>query len=103
MIQPECHHAYDLELPADVIPKPNDNEVEEFYLWTVEQVQERMNEEEFKPDSALLALDFFVRHGIVTVENEGNFDEIRRRLHRELEFPGPHRLDVGEVSSLLQQ
>jgi 8-oxo-dGTP pyrophosphatase MutT (NUDIX family) len=92
MIQPECQYVYDLELPSSVIPKPNDSEVEEFYLWTVEQVQEALVRGEFKPNCALLMLDFFIRHGILTEENEKHYDEIKKRLHRELEFPGPHRI-----------
>lgn len=92
MIQPECQHVYDLELLSGVIPKPNDSEVEQFYLWTVEEVQEALGKGEFKPNCALLVLDFFIRHGILTEENEKDYEEIKRRLHRELEFPGPHRI-----------
>jgi hypothetical protein len=73
-----------------MIPKPNDSEVQEFYLWTVEECQARLAAGEFKPNCSILMLDFFVRHGIITKENEPDFDEIVRRLHRELEFPGPH-------------
>jgi hypothetical protein len=91
-IQPECQYVYDLELPRDTIPKPNDSEVQEFYLWTVEEVQEHLANGEFKPNCALLVLDFFIRHGILTSENESNYDEIKRRLHRDLGFPGLHRL-----------
>jgi 8-oxo-dGTP pyrophosphatase MutT (NUDIX family) len=93
MVQPECQHVYDLALPMDVVPKPNDSEVEEFYLWTVEEVQEHMAKGEFKPNCALVVLDFFVRRGILTRENEENYEEIKKRLHRELEFPGPHTID----------
>ncbi len=92
MIQPECQFVYELELPADVIPKPNDSEVEQFYLWTVEEVQEHLTKGEFKPNCALIILDFFIRHGILTRENERDFEEITSRLHRQLEFPGPHRV-----------
>jgi 8-oxo-dGTP pyrophosphatase MutT (NUDIX family) len=92
MVQPECEHVYDSELPADVVPKPNDSEVEDFYLWTVEEVQEHMAKGEFKPNCALIVMDFFMRHGILTKENEANYDEIKRRLYRDLEFPGPHRV-----------
>jgi 8-oxo-dGTP pyrophosphatase MutT (NUDIX family) len=91
LIQPECQYVYDLELPDDVVPKPNDSEVEEFYLWTVEEVQGALARGEFKPNCSLLILDFFVRWGILTEENEKDYGEIKRRLHRELEFPGPHR------------
>lgn len=39
LLQPEVEYIYDLELPADVIPKPYDDEVEAFYLWDVEKVE----------------------------------------------------------------
>lgn len=90
LVQPEVQYVFDLELPADVVLKPNDSEVECFYLWTVEEVQEHMRRGEFKPNCALLMLDFFIRHGILTPENEADFDEIKSRLHRPLNFPGPH-------------
>lgn len=91
LIQPECEYVYDLELPTDVVPKPNDSEVQEFYLWTVEEVQAHMAKGEFKPNCGVVLLDFFIRHGIITPENEKDYDEIKQRLHRVLEFPGPHR------------
>jgi hypothetical protein len=37
--------------------------------------------------SLLTTQDFFIRHGIITPENEPNYIEIASRLHRELEFP----------------
>jgi len=91
LVQPECQYVYDLELPSDIQPKPNDSEVEAFYLWTVEEVQEALGKGEFKPNCALLVLDFFIRHGILTSENEPDLEEIKGRLHRVLEFPGPHK------------
>jgi hypothetical protein len=57
----------------------------------VEEIQENLAKGEFKPNCALLMLDFFIRHGILTPQNESDFDEIKKRLHREIEFPGPHR------------
>lgn len=87
LMQPEVQYIYDLELPEGTIPKPGDDEVEEFYLWSVEQVQEAMRKGEFKPNCALVMLDFFVRHGILTAESERDYIEIVSRLHRKLEFP----------------
>jgi len=91
LVQPECQYVYDLELPGDVVPKPNDSEVECFYLWTVEEIKEALGRGEFKPNCALLVLDFFIRRGILDEGNEPDYHEIKRRMHRELEFPGPHR------------
>lgn len=87
LLQPECQYIYDLELPEEIIPKPGDDEVEEFYLWSVQEVQEAMKRGEFKPNCALVVLDFFVRHGILTSENEKDYIQIVNRLHRRLEFP----------------
>lgn len=87
LLQPEVEYVYDLELPEDVIPKPGDDEVEEFYLWTVDEVQEHLAKGEFKPNCAAVMIDFFIRHGILTPENEKNFIEIVARLHRRFEFP----------------
>jgi 8-oxo-dGTP pyrophosphatase MutT (NUDIX family) len=87
LMQPECQYIYELELPEDVIPKPGDDEVEEFYLWSIDEVKQAMENGEFKPNCALVVLDFLVRHGFLTSDNEPNFIEIVSRLHRRLEFP----------------
>jgi isopentenyldiphosphate isomerase len=93
LVQPEVQYIFDLELPGDMVPKPNDSEVECFYLWTVEEVHEHLAKGRFKPNCALVLLDFFIRRGILTPDNEPNFEEIKRRVHRPLPFPGPHRKD----------
>ncbi|KAF2738982.1 thiamine pyrophosphokinase-related protein-like protein [Polyplosphaeria fusca] len=87
LLQPECQYVYDIELPEDVTLTPGDDEVEEFYLWGVAEVREHMAKGEFKPNCALVMLDFFIRHGVVTPENEKDYVEIVSRLHRRLEFP----------------
>ena len=87
LLQPECQFVYDLEVEKDVIPKPNDDEVEDFQLWTVAKVQEAMAEGKFKPNCALVLLDFFIRHGIINPDNEPDYAEIVSRLHRKLPFP----------------
>ncbi len=87
LMQPECQYVYDLEVPEDTVLKPGDDEVEEFYLWSVDEVKEALKKGEFKPNCALVVLDFFVRHGIITCENEKDYIDIVSRLHRRLEFP----------------
>ncbi|KAI2632306.1 NUDIX hydrolase domain-like protein [Hypoxylon sp. NC1633] len=89
LVIPDVIYAHDLELPSNVIPKPNDDEVEEFYCMTVEEIQEALLNGEFKPDSAAVLIDFFIRHGIITPENEKDFIEISMRLHRRLPFRAP--------------
>ncbi|KAI4188113.1 MAG: hypothetical protein L6R41_002365 [Letrouitia leprolyta] len=87
LLQPEVQYVYDMEVGEDVVPKPCDDEVEIFQLWTVAEVQEALSKRMFKPNCALYLLDFFIRHGILTPENEKNYVEIVSRLHRKLPFP----------------
>ncbi|KAI8961374.1 NUDIX hydrolase domain-like protein [Daldinia sp. FL1419] len=96
-IYPETQWVYDIELPADFAPTPKDGEVADFYIWTVEEVQEKLAQRKFKPNCALILADFFIRHKILTPENEPDYDELVRRLHRKLPFPGPHQ--VGPSTS----
>ncbi|KAL8741389.1 MAG: hypothetical protein Q9190_006001 [Brigantiaea leucoxantha] len=86
LLQPEVQFVYDMEVGPEVVPRPNDDEVEDFRLWTVKEVQEALAEGMFKPNCAALLLDFFVRHGILTLENEKDYVEISTRLHRKLPF-----------------
>ena len=86
LLQPECQYVYDLELAEDIVPKPSDDEVAEFELKTVEEIRQALRNGEFKPNCALVLLDFFVRHGVLTQDDAG-YIEIVARLHRRLEFP----------------
>ncbi|KAL9001771.1 MAG: hypothetical protein Q9188_005263 [Gyalolechia gomerana] len=87
LLQPEVQFVYDMEVGEDVVPKPCDDEVKDFRLWTVAEVQEALSKRMFKPNCALYLLDFFIRHGILTPQNEENYVEIVSRLHRKLPFP----------------
>ncbi len=108
LFQPECEYVYDLELgsgnssssgtsgvtaaaaaaaAADVQPRPNDDEVESFSLYSVAEVCAALGRGEFKPNCASVMIDFLIRHGILTPENEPDYIEIQTRLHRRLEFP----------------
>lgn len=92
-IYPECQWVYDLELPIDgsVVPEPKDGEVDSFTLRTVEEIQDQLAQGLWKPNCAVVILDFFLRHGIYTPENEPDIEEIRARAHRYIPFPGPHQ------------
>ncbi|KAL4802367.1 NUDIX hydrolase domain-like protein [Aspergillus unguis] len=87
LVQPEVEYVYDIKLPPSVVPKPNDTEVEEFCLLTVEETKKALANREFKPNCAVVLIDFFLRHGILTPENEKDFLQIVTRIHRRLEFP----------------
>ncbi|MBX7146584.1 MAG: DUF4743 domain-containing protein [Alphaproteobacteria bacterium] len=72
---------YDLELPKDFVPKNNDGEVEEFYLWPVDFIKNKLEETfDFKFNTALVLIDFFIRHGLLDPDEEKNYDTLIRGL-----------------------
>lgn len=92
LLQPELEYLYECKLDVnDPIPRPEpgDSEVEEFGLWSVEEVMGALRRGEFKPNSAVVVVDFLVRHGVVGPEKEPRYLEIMTRLHRRLPFPTP--------------
>lgn len=92
-VRPTVLYVYDLELGESMRPEPKDGEVEEFYLMTVEEVTRAMTGGEFKPNCCLVMLDFFVRHGIITAENEKDYLDIVTGLRRKLPVPmTPHEV-----------
>jgi 8-oxo-dGTP pyrophosphatase MutT (NUDIX family) len=86
LLQPSTHHLYDLELPTDVVPKPADKDVEEFYLWTPEETMVALREGKFKPNSAVAWIDFFIRHSYITAKNEPDYLKLVSRIHRRIHF-----------------
>ncbi|GAA5889759.1 hypothetical protein JCM5296_002333 [Sporobolomyces johnsonii] len=88
-LQPEVQYCYDLRLPAEVVPTPSDGEAESFELMELDEVVRRMCDGEFKPNCALVLIDFFIRHGLLTAESDARFLEVATRLHRPLSLPGP--------------
>lgn len=69
--KPDTLFCYDLELPADFQPYCTDGEVDEFYLWPVEQVMDVVKESsEFKLNCNLVIIDFAIRHGYIGPESE---------------------------------
>ncbi|KAF9515842.1 hypothetical protein BS47DRAFT_1315755 [Hydnum rufescens UP504] len=83
-LQPEVEYVYDLIVPPGVkSPElhPLDGEVESFELCSIEEVIERMKQKLFKPNCALVLVDFLIRHGYISPESEPNYIEIVTRLH----------------------
>ena len=65
-LRPDVLYVFDLELPADFVPVNTDGEVEEFYLWPIEQVAEIVHDsDEFKFNCSLVVIDFLLRHGVI--------------------------------------
>ena len=94
LVVPDVLYTYDMELGEDQKPpEPRDEEVKEFYLLGVEEVKRALGRGEFKPNSAVVMVDFLIRHGVVAYEEERDLVEIVARMHRRLPFPTAS--DVG--------
>lgn len=69
--------SFDLALPADFVPQPNDDEVESFSLWPMQEVLARIRDtDDFKFNVALVNLDFAVRHGVLRPDEEPAYQQI---------------------------
>ncbi|KAL6770706.1 hypothetical protein ACKKBF_B32310 [Auxenochlorella protothecoides x Auxenochlorella symbiontica] len=63
---------YDLELPLDFVPQPQDDEVEGFERWPLERVAEEVaGGERFKDNCNLVIIDFLLRHGYLGPDTPG--------------------------------
>ncbi|XP_013384003.1 uncharacterized protein YJR142W isoform X1 [Lingula anatina] len=81
---PECEYIMDLEVPEDFVPENADGEVAEFYLWTIQEVLEKTITSEFKSNSALIAINFCIRHGLISPDDEPNYQQILEGMHAKL-------------------
>jgi 8-oxo-dGTP pyrophosphatase MutT (NUDIX family) len=78
---------FDLEVPEGFQLKPSDEEVKEFHLMNVDEVKSRLLRQEFKNNSAVVMIDFFIRHSIITPDNEKNYAELVSAMHRRMPIP----------------
>lgn len=68
-IRPDVLFVFDLELPANFVPRNTDGEVAQFACWPIEQVIRELNEgQRFKPNCAVVVIDFLMRHGLIDPE-----------------------------------
>jgi 8-oxo-dGTP pyrophosphatase MutT (NUDIX family) len=72
---------YDLELPSDFQPQPQDGEVESFELLPIDEVARIIAESrDFKPNCCLVIIDFMIRHGVLTPD-QAQYAELVKALH----------------------
>ncbi|GBF91814.1 nudix hydrolase chloroplastic-like [Raphidocelis subcapitata] len=71
-LKPDVLYCYDLRLPEDFVPQPQDGEVEEFVLWDLERVAHVIaHTDDYKPNCGVVVMDFLVRHGYITPDMPG--------------------------------
>ncbi|KAM8830979.1 thiamine pyrophosphokinase 2 [Synchiropus picturatus] len=80
----ESLFVFDLKLPADFTPRVGDGEVQDFYLLPIEKVKELLPTDDFKPSSAMVVLDFLIRHSYIEPDSEPFYQEYVSGLHQTL-------------------
>ncbi|CAM3606779.1 NUDIX hydrolase [Thalassospira profundimaris] len=85
-LKPDVMVNFDLELPEDFVPHCADGEVAQFDLLPIGEVAEIVRTGfDFKFNCALVVIDFLIRHGYLTADNEPSYCELVTGLHRSLE------------------
>jgi isopentenyldiphosphate isomerase len=81
-LKPDVQFCYDLEVPADFVPRNTDGEIESFVLLPIDEVARIVAEtRDFKFNCNLVVIDFLVRHGVLDPERP-DYLPIVRALHR---------------------
>lgn len=87
LLNPGVLYVYDLEVPSTGTEfDPVEGDISKFSLMGLDDVLTALRDGEFKPSCAMVMLDFLIRHGLMTAENEPDYGEIISRLHRKLPF-----------------
>lgn len=80
-VKPDCMFCYDLELSADFVPRNTDGEIESFELMPAAEVMGLVRDtEEFKPNCAVVLIDFFVRRGLLGPQDDADYEAITAGL-----------------------
>ncbi len=83
-LKPDTLFVYDLEIPETVVPTNQDGEIDAFMLWPAERVLETLRSGwDFKFNVALVLLDFAIRHGLITPDDEPEYEALARGLRHE--------------------
>lgn len=74
---------FDLELPDGIAPRPDFDEVEAFEAFEARALLARLkgpDDGAFKPNAALVTVDFLIRRGLITADDEPDYCEIVKGL-----------------------
>lgn len=80
-LKPDTMYVYDIELPRDFTPRNTDGEIAEFMLWPAEKVLEAVRDtDDFKFNVNLVIIDFAIRHGLITPDDEPAYESLLKGL-----------------------
>jgi len=81
-IKPDVMFVFDMEVPEDFVPVSADGEMAAFECLPAEEVMRICAEtRDFKFNCAVVNIDFFIRHGVLTPDHP-DYLEILRGMHR---------------------
>lgn len=69
----ESEFYFDIKLPLSFVPQNKDGEAESFYLMTIDEVKNAVIKNDFKPNSALITINFLIRHGLISPDEDENY------------------------------
>lgn len=82
-LKPDVMFCFDLELPADFVPRNTDGEIDEFMLLPIDEVAARVRDtDDFKFNVNLVIIDFLIRHGLLRPDDEPDYVAIVHGLRR---------------------
>lgn len=102
LLCPETQFLYEMKVDLDLIPRPGDDEVEAFVLMSIPELKDALARSDFTPANGEVVIDFFIRHGILTFENEPDYTTIVSRLHRSHELASPQPFNDRQWSFYTQ-
>jgi 8-oxo-dGTP pyrophosphatase MutT (NUDIX family) len=77
---------FDLDVPADFIPRNTDGEIAEFHLMPAREIVARVRgSEDFKFNVNLVIIDFALRYGLITPDDEPDYVAIVTGLRQPLD------------------
>lgn len=84
-VKPDTIFCYDLELDEAFIPQNTDGEVASFTLMPIEEVAEIVRTgDDFKFNCNLVIIDFLIRHGLITADQEPDYERLMLGLQGQL-------------------
>ncbi|KAF4978095.1 hypothetical protein FZEAL_5485 [Fusarium zealandicum] len=85
-LEPGVRFVYDLRVETSFRPRTEEQSIERFDTFAVDEVKQSLRDKRWKPNCGLVMLDFLVRKGLVTEENDDRFRDITLGLRRSLPF-----------------
>ena len=84
-VKPDTMFVYDLDVPEDFMPENTDGEIDDFRLMELDEVVERVRTSyDFKFNVSLVLIDFLIRVGHITPDNEPDYLALISSLHAPL-------------------